>query len=159
MSWSTRFGSNRTRRLRARLVLLALEQSKQGDTSNLDDLHGKIRKNIGTWPRRTRSWSAYLEADTWNISHGVTRATESGNKNLHQRNMRRVSMVIQDLMESLLKYKRDHRVTVLVSHTSSFSSMKLRQPSRGTKAVTFLPAQTKVAARSRNHNSRHTYRS
>ncbi len=49
-----------SRRLRARLLLLALEESEKGDTGDLDD----------------------FEADTWNITDGVALTTETGDEHL-----------------------------------------------------------------------------
>lgn len=95
-------------RLGSGLLLLASPQGIEAHVGHLDD----------------------LEADSRNISDGVTLTTESGNENF-------VLEWRDEVREELLKKKTNNSSGEREGLT--FSSMKLRQPSRGTKAAIFLP--------------------
>jgi len=104
-------------RLRPGLLLLLVEEGQERHVRDLDD----------------------LEADTGNITLGLALATEAREQQLVLCDSCAVTATAADHVNPrshcagpALRFQR-------CSQPRTFSSMKLRQPSMGTKAVTFLP--------------------
>ncbi len=81
--------------------------------------------------------ATYFESDAGNITDRVTTTTETRDQNLENSKATNTCEI---------KRKQTHLPPSLHTphHTSSFSSMKFKLPSQGTKAVTFLPVYMKV---------------
>lgn len=82
--------------------------------------------------------TTHLETDTGNITDGVTLTAETRDEDLkRQKEHGERQNQLQGVSTSNSRQKKSQAPSLL--RTSSFSSTKLRQPSRGTKAVIFLP--------------------